>query len=114
MKQVIVLRKDLNMRKGKMIAQGAHACLQVSLNSQNTKEFKQWLEQGMTKVCLYVESEQELLDIYNRAKCDKLPCSIIRDAGKTEFDGIPTLTTVAIGPAESTKIDKITGDLKLL
>ena len=24
-KQVIVMRKDLNMRKGKMIAQGAHA-----------------------------------------------------------------------------------------
>lgn len=28
-KQVIVVRKDLNMRKGKMIAQGAHASMKV-------------------------------------------------------------------------------------
>ena len=28
-KQVIVLRKDLNMRKGKMVAQGAHASMKV-------------------------------------------------------------------------------------
>jgi len=28
-KQVIVLRKDLQMRKGKMIAQGAHASMKV-------------------------------------------------------------------------------------
>ena len=28
-KQVIVMRKDLGMRKGKMIAQGAHASLKV-------------------------------------------------------------------------------------
>lgn len=30
-KQVIVMRKDLGMRKGKMIAQGAHASLRVLL-----------------------------------------------------------------------------------
>jgi len=43
-----------------------------------------------------------------------LPCSIITDAGDTEFHGVPTKTTVGIGPDESEKIDVITGNLKLL
>ena len=32
-KQVIVMRRDLNMRKGKMVAQGAHASMAVLLNA---------------------------------------------------------------------------------
>lgn len=126
-KQVIVLRKDLNMRKGKMVAQGAHASVQVSiklyseihdhdsnLDETTVKNFLDWINGLQTKVCVGVSSEQELGTIYAAARSAGLPCSIITDAGKTEFGGVPTKTAVAIGPAEASEIDKITGHLSLL
>ena len=61
-----------------------------------------------------MDSEEELLKIYEKAKKAKLPCSLITDSGKTEFNGVPTNTVVVIGPDKSTKIDKITKKLKLL
>lgn len=134
-KQVIVVRKDLNMQRGKEIAQGCHASLAVffdMMKNQNggdvdTKSGKKyhcefehtseamhtWMQEGFKKICLQVSSEKDLIDVYNKAKAAGLPCSLIRDAGHTQFHGVPTLTTVAIGPAESSEIDKITGDLKL-
>lgn len=126
-KQVIIIRKDLNMRKGKMVAQGAHASLTVCLELRGDWDpdfgyhesargglFKTWLETGQTKICVSVNSEQELLDVYNSAKQRGIPCSLVRDAGRTEFAGVATLTACAIGPDESAKIDLITGDLLLL
>lgn len=132
-KQVIVMRKDLNMRKGKMIAQGAHASLKATLKlfnrygtSRDTMIYEtefgfesiayKWLEEHMTKICVYVESEEELIAIYNKAKelSDLMPAALILDAGFTEFNGVPTYTCAAIGPWISEEIDKITGHLKLL
>ena len=130
-KQVIVLRKDLNMRKGKMVAQGAHASMKVffdlmrhigrsgkndgtSYQLDITPEMENWMDGSFTKVCVGVNSEEELYAIYERAKSSGLPCSIITDAGKTEFNGVPTRTAVAIGPAEVEKVDAITGKLTLL
>lgn len=136
-KQVIVVRKDLNMRKGKMCAQSAHASMAAILNLGSTvwvdedlggsgsrPDFYQiplnnpalvdWLLGRFTKICVSVDSEQELLDVHQKAKDAGLICSLIQDAGLTEFGGVPTYTTVAIGPAESSNIDKITGHLKLL
>jgi PTH2 family peptidyl-tRNA hydrolase len=126
-KQVICVRRDLNMRKGKMIVQGCHASVQVCLRLQADWDpdygfresprgqiFEQWLGGLQTKICVGVNSEDELVDIYNKAKAAGLPCSIITDAGKTEFNGVPTKTTCAIGPADSLEIDKITGHMSLL
>lgn len=123
-KQVIVIRKDLNMRKGKMIAQGAHASMKVFFDrlkpSDNgfcislTSEMQQWVQDDFRKIVVYVNSEQELLDIYKRAIDANLPCALIQDNGLTEFKGLKTYTAVAIGPASNTKIDKITEDLPLL
>lgn len=130
-KQVIVVRKDLNMRKGKMVAQGAHASMAAILNQGKYKqttiggpvnrfelsmsaEMADWLLGRFTKICVSVDSEEQLKDIYQQAKDAGLVCSIIQDAGLTEFGGVPTYTTVAIGPAEAEEIDKITGSLKLL
>lgn len=138
-KQVIVIRKDLNMRKGKMVAQGAHASMKVILDmmtgqggfkyitSQGMKgeitksliyeggtAINDWLSGLFTKVCVSVDSEEELISIYDKAKEKGIPCSIIEDAGLTEFNGIPTKTAVAIGPAWSNEVDEITGHLKLL
>jgi PTH2 family peptidyl-tRNA hydrolase len=124
-KQVIVLRKDLNMRKGKMVAQGAHASMKVFFDRMSeiskthievdfTDEMREWFNGTFTKVCVGVSSEQELLAVY-QAACDAgLPCSLITDAGKTEFGGVPTKTAVAVGPAACADVDKITGQLGLL
>lgn len=113
-RQIIVMRNDLNMRKGKMVAQGAHASLKVTLENLDSPNVKAWLADSFTKIALRVESEQELKDIYNSAKAAGIICSIILDAGKTEFAGVPTLTCCAIGPATKDEIDKITGHLRLL
>ena len=67
-----------------------------------------------TKICVSCDSEQELEELYKKAKDAKLPCSLIVDAGLTEFNGTPTKTCIAIGPANSEEINKITGHLKLL
>lgn len=122
LKQVIVVRKDLNMRKGKIAAQAAHAVLNSFLDNSPrdactislTAMDIEWLKTGAAKICVYVESEHELEEIYHKASRAKLPCSIVTDAGFTEFHGVPTKTVVAVGPARSADIDKITGHLKLL
>lgn len=122
-KQVIVIRKDLNMRKGKIAAQAAHASMGALLSvcdrDENQIAFKlddrirDWLEGPFKKICVYVESEQELLDIHQSAKDAGLINCLIKDNGLTEFNGIPTYTCVAVGPDYNEKIDQITGNLPL-
>jgi len=130
-KQVIVMRKDLNMRKGKMVSQGAHAAMKFILDRgyygqselDSPEEFhsritepsiKSWMQGLFTKVCVSVDSEEELISIYEKAKDSGLVVSIITDAGLTEFAGVPTKTCIAIGPNWSDEIDPITKHLKLL
>ncbi len=135
-KQIIVMRTDLNMRKGKMCAQAAHASMKVILDLMETirnkevqidepgyvmmlhlyeePELEQWLSGKFTKICVSVNSEQELLDIYNKAKNSDILCSLITDAGLTEFHNVPTITCAAIGPDTAEKLDPLTGHLKLL
>lgn len=116
-KQVIVIRKDLKMRKGKMAAQAAHASNKIILERSSTEKyhyFDYWKNNGMTKIVVGVDSEEELIELYQKAKEEKLPAALIVDAGLTEFDGISTKTCIAIGPYESKAIDKLTSHLKLL
>ena len=122
-KQVIVMRKDLGMRKGKMVAQGSHASLGAVLEIQKNdsfmsadalKAFDSWIHGTFTKICVSVNSETELMQVYKDAIQAKLPVKLITDAGHTEFHGVPTRTCLAIGPAWSEDIDKITGELPLL
>jgi len=133
-KQVIVVRKDLGMRKGKMIAQGAHASMKVFFDLGKvimcagsaiethwkmeigplTLPMREWVEGSFGKVVVGCNSEQELLDLHRQALQANLPCAIIQDQGRTEFHGVPTYTALAIGPARVEDIDTITGELKLL
>jgi len=129
-KQVIIMRKDLKntkgekVRSGKIIAQGCHASMKVFFDRmerveddwrsiQLTYEMQVWMDGIFTKVCLQVGSEEELVEIYNKAKEAELPCALIEDSGLTEFGGVKTKTCMAIGPANSEDIDKISGHLKL-
>ena len=123
-KQVIIVRKDLNMNLGKVIAQCAHASLATLFNknisqSENlmsiplSDDEKEWIHYRFTKVVLEVKNENQLLKIYNEAKKGGLNVSKITDAGFTTFDK-PTLTCIAIGPNRNNDIDKITKKLQLL
>lgn len=129
-KQVIVMRKDLNMRKGKIAAQAAHASLGVFSKDFNyimdtpmsgkriwadiTNDMYLWFQTSFKKICVSVDNEQELIDIFTKAEEQRIPCILITDNGDTEFNGVPTKTCCAIGPAKSEVIDSITGHLRLL
>lgn len=123
-KQVIVMRKDLNMRKGKLVAQGAHASMGAILGQckkdgdklvldLNDERMAPWLTGRFKKICVYVNTEQELLDIHEAAKAAGLITSLIVDAGLTEFNGVPTKTAVAVGPDREDKVDAICKHLPL-
>lgn len=114
-KQVIVIRTDLEMSKGKTAVQAAHAAVTAAelARKEFPEWFKKWFAEGQKKVVLKVSTENELLKLHEKAKQENLPTVIIRDMGLTE---IPpgTITAVAIGPAPEELVDKITGHLKLL
>lgn len=123
-KQTIVLRKDLNMRKGKMVAQGAHASMRaiLKLGSSDGENFviplddrlAPWLLGRFKKICVSVSSEAELLAVYEKAQALGLITALIQDAGLTEFGGVPTYTAVAVGPDREDRVDEVTGSLPLL
>ena len=125
-KQMIVMRRDLRMRKGKIAAQAGHACVEATLAAlvregrldQVRATDDGWVylddagsEAGVAKVCVYVDSEEDLLDVAAQAREKGFVYSLIRDAGLTEFHGEPTYTCLAIEPLPADVIDPITGSL---
>ncbi len=117
-KQVIIVRKDLNMRKGKMGAQIAHASAafleEIAWEGRATRPIEKiWRNTGRTKIVLQAESEEHLLDLFKKAQEAHLEVHLVQDLGRTEFHGVLTYTAIAIGPDEDEEIDKVTGDLKL-
>lgn len=117
-KQAIVVRRDLQMGRGKAAAQVAHAsCEAVFLIlSSHRRDWREWLEEwrrtGQKKIVLRVDSEKELVEVYEKAKALGLPSSLVRDAGHTQLPP-GTLTSAAVGPAPAGLVDKVTGALKL-
>lgn len=114
MKQIIVMRKDLKMGRGKEIAQGAHASMAATLANMEDRRVKEWLAGAFAKVAVGVSSEEELLEVYQKAIDSGLIASKIVDNGLTVFKGIPTLTCIAVGPDSHENLLPVTGYLKLL
>lgn len=142
LKQIIVIRRDLKMRRGKEIAQGAHASMKWLtkrlhpfieealeggflrriftvpmsflrvLRTFSSVELA-WMKSGFKKVTVIVKSEEELLEIHKKALEAGLESQLVQDSGKTEFGGVPTYTACGIGPDHADKINPITGHLKL-
>ncbi|MEM2917618.1 MAG: peptidyl-tRNA hydrolase Pth2 [Candidatus Bathyarchaeia archaeon] len=114
-KQVLVIRADLGMSKGKIAAQAGHAA--VSAAEEARKKWfdwwAAWLDEGQCKVAVKVKSESELLELERKARTLKLPHALISDRGLTELPP-NTKTCLGIGPAPTAEIDKITGKLPLL
>lgn len=119
-KQVIIIRKDLKMRRGKEIAQGAHASMMFLLDRVGTINHDdypphvwEWLRGEYRKVVCSVESEEELETLYRQAQEAGLEAHLVKDLGITEFHGTETVTALAIGPDYADKIDPITKNLRL-
>ncbi len=111
-KQVILVRTDIVMSKGKMAAQVAHASTEATLKSDDQK-VKAWRNKGMKKVVLKVKGESELFKFKEFAKDVGVTSALIRDAGKTQLDP-GTITCLAIGPDEVKKVDSVSGELKMM
>ena len=129
-KQVIVMRTDLGMRRGKQMAQAAHASMAVILDMMtrecndlyetrtlilpNGSALDEWLNGSFKKICVGIGSEEELLALNAEALKRNLPVALITDSGLTEFGGVKTRTCIAIGPDYPENIDPLTSHLKLL
>jgi PTH2 family peptidyl-tRNA hydrolase len=112
-KLVVVVRTDLGMSRGKLAAQVAHAAVAAALAAQGSRDFRAWLDEGQPKVVLSVSDADQLSEIAAAADAAGLPVHVIRDAGRTQLaPGTPTCC--AVGPAESARVDAVTGGLSLL
>jgi len=112
MKQVIVIRNDLKMSKGKIAAQACHGCL-GSYKQADSNKIKSWEIDGSKKVIVKVNTLEELFQIKEIAKKNNVANFMVTDAGRTEIPS-GTITCLGIGPDKDDVIDKITQDLKLL
>lgn len=111
-KQVIIVRKDLKLPKGKLGAQTAHAAVEAVMKSDK-KVVKGWRSQGMKKVVLAVKDKDELYKIVQQGKDLGLITATITDAGRTIVEP-GTVTCAALGPYIEEEIDSVTGNLKML
>jgi PTH2 family peptidyl-tRNA hydrolase len=121
-----VIRRDLKMRRGKEIAQGSHAsgawlmdAVAASIDASGRAEValdpiaRIWVTGSWRKVTLQVRGEEELVELHATATSLGLRSHLVRDSGRTEFGGVPTLTALAIGPDLAEQIDRVTGHLDL-
>ena len=111
-KQVILVRSDLKMPKGKLAAQVAHAAIEAALRADKNI-MQNWRQNGMTKIVLKVKNLKELHRYLQLAKDAGIATALITDAGRTVFNE-PTVTCLGIGPAEEEDIDAVTRDLKMM
>jgi PTH2 family peptidyl-tRNA hydrolase len=114
-KQVIVVRADLKIGKGKLAVQVAHASLAASEEARRTSRelWESWINGGQAKVVVKVKGLEELFRLEHEARKRNLPAFLIRDRGLTQLPP-DTITALGIGPAPSSVLDAITGDLPLL
>lgn len=108
-KQAIVLREDIEMSTGKMIAQACHASLK-SYKKTDNDILEAWGSGGSKKIAL---QSDDLESLRRDAKTKNISSAIVKDAGMTEVEP-GTVTAIGIGPAEESKIDTVTGALELI
>ena len=112
-KVVLVVRTDLDMGRGKIAAQAAHAAVAAALSSLGSPAFDAWADDGQPKVVCRVGSADELYDVVQQALEAGVAAGVVQDAGRTQVEpGTPTCAF--IGPDHADRIDAITGELRLL
>ncbi len=134
---MLVVRRDLKMRKGKIAAQASHASVEAVLKAivkenrmaqlkvspegyayldapeGDNSPLTDWFRYGMAKICVYVDSEEALKELDAKAQAEGITTALILDAGMTEFHGEPTYTALAFEPLEAERADALTGELPL-
>lgn len=115
LKQVIIVRSDIEMGKGKTAAQVAHASLMSYFEAEKMdKEVtKKWLATGEKKIVLKIDSEETMKRLAEAFKFKKIPCALVSDAGLTQLPP-GTHTALGVGPWPAAELDNLTGKLKLL
>jgi peptidyl-tRNA hydrolase, PTH2 family len=112
-KLALIVRTDLGMGRGKIAAQVAHAAVAAVLAAWGSDDFAAWLQDGQPKVVLKVPSDERLYEVISGAHAAGLPVRLVQDAGRTQVTrGTPTCC--AVGPANASRIDAVTGTLSLL
>lgn len=112
--QYIVVRQDLNMSPGKMIAQCCHATKGFMLYSLNySTEEKEWLDGSHATIVLGIKSEDKLINLAEKANELNIKCHVVTDEGRTEFNGVSTKTCLALGPARKSVLAPLTKRLRL-
>jgi peptidyl-tRNA hydrolase, PTH2 family len=111
-KQVILVREDLKLPRGKLAAQVAHASLE-SVSKSDKKLVEAWRKQGGKKVVLKVVDENELFKYMSLLENEGIKVALIKDAGHTVVEP-GTITCLGVGPDSEEKIDKVTGKLKMV
>jgi peptidyl-tRNA hydrolase, PTH2 family len=141
-KQVIIIREDLKMRRGKEIAQASHASLafltqhgsmfhDVEYGGYGSEyhdygfkndhvdmkkyyeEIQHWLTHSFRKIVCCVDLEEEIVQLHQKALESGLMSHLITDNGLTEFNGVPTITALAIGPHWDERFTDLTSQLQL-
>ncbi|MDE1855616.1 MAG: peptidyl-tRNA hydrolase Pth2 [Candidatus Micrarchaeota archaeon] len=114
-KQVIVVRTDIEMGKGKLAAQVAHASVSSYIDAtfRDKKVADAWIDSGQKKIVLKADNIETLDKLFQAFKYKGVPCSLISDRGLTQLPP-DTKTALGIGPWKSGEIDKLTAALKLL
>jgi PTH2 family peptidyl-tRNA hydrolase len=129
-KQVIVIRRDLKCRRGKEVSQGSHSAMMFMTTQvtgkptedkwgntgyliELTEDAVKWMRRGFKKVTCQVSSEEELQEIYDKAKAAGLIVHMVIDEGLTEFGGVHTKTALCVGPNKSSEMAEVTDHLKL-
>lgn len=109
---------------GKIAAQCSHAtlaCYKTLLraaqrNGESSPEailLRQWERRGQAKIAVQVKSQEELLALQEKAHKEGITAEAIVDAGRTQIEA-GSMTVLGVGPAPKSKVDLVTGGLKLL
>ena len=114
-KLVIAVRSDLDLSRGKLAVQVAHAAVMAALEAKahHRKWFAEWIAEGQKKVVVKGGALPELRSLQSKARSMHLPTALVEDAGLTELPP-GTVTCVGIGPGPNSIVDQVTGHLPLM
>ncbi|MCL4308778.1 MAG: aminoacyl-tRNA hydrolase [Candidatus Thermoplasmatota archaeon] len=112
---VLVVRGELRLTPGKIAAQVAHGAVMLARRTEreNPTRFADWWKNGQRKIVLEAGTLHEMETLERSARARRIPSAWVEDAGLTE---VPpgTRTCLALGPAQDSEIDPVTGGLPLL
>ena len=133
-RQVIVVREDLSMPRGKIAAMVAHAAMSFLTSKMRVAENEGWIpltdvevqwlteldpglellnQKSFAKIVLAVKTEQELNEVAEKANIAGLHVEYVHDSGYSH-NPAGTFTCVAIGPDMKSRLDPVTRELRIL